>query len=185
MLEHQALDELDIQIIKHLQQNARASHSDIAAELQVSKGTVRNRILRMEEMGVIRGYNVALNPAYFGYSETAFLKIGVRDAIAKVVAANIFRITPRVVEIHITTGEYPILVKVQVRDTADLGDTIQKIRAVGGVAPIETEISTYNMAPGFDFRETGVMDAIKAFKVPIHTLSDLEKCDFVNFDAHT
>jgi len=185
MLEHQTLDELDIQIIKHLQHNARASHSDIAAELQVSNGTVRNRILRMEEMGAIRGYNVVLNPAYFGYGETAFLKIGVRDAIAKVVAANIFRATPRVVEIHVTTGDCPILARAQVRDTSDLGDIIQQIRAVGGVVSIETEISTWGMAPGFDFRETGVMDAIKAFKVSIHTLSDLEKCEFKNFDAHT
>jgi DNA-binding Lrp family transcriptional regulator len=62
------LDEVDKKILYELQKDARAtSSSDIAAELDISSSTVRNRIHRLEEEGVIRGYHIDIDYEKAGY----------------------------------------------------------------------------------------------------------------------
>lgn len=67
-METAELDEVDKQILYELQKDARAtSSSDIAAELDISSSTVRNRIHRLEEEGVIRGYHIDIDYEKAGY----------------------------------------------------------------------------------------------------------------------
>jgi DNA-binding Lrp family transcriptional regulator len=67
-METAELDEVDKQILYELQKDARAtSSSDIAAELDISSSTVRNRIHRLEDEGVIRGYHIDIDYEKAGY----------------------------------------------------------------------------------------------------------------------
>jgi len=62
------LDDVDEQILYELQKDARTtSSSDIAAELDISSSTVRNRIQRLEDEGVIRGYHLDIDYEKAGY----------------------------------------------------------------------------------------------------------------------
>jgi DNA-binding Lrp family transcriptional regulator len=61
------MDELDIDIIRCLNENARKSFRDIAKELDVSLSTISNRVHRMEEEGVLMGYVPLVNPHKLDY----------------------------------------------------------------------------------------------------------------------
>ena len=61
------LDEIDRKIIKVLQEDARTSLRKISELVDVSLGTVSNRVKRMEKNGVIRGYSVILDPDHIGW----------------------------------------------------------------------------------------------------------------------
>src|SRR4030065_2160538 len=61
------LDELEIAILRSLNDNARKSFRDIAKELHISLTTVSNRVKKMEKDGVIQGYMPMVDPAKLGY----------------------------------------------------------------------------------------------------------------------
>jgi Lrp/AsnC family transcriptional regulator for asnA, asnC and gidA len=71
------LDTLDRQILTILQQDGRASHVNIARQLGVSHTRVRDRVLRMEEAGVIEGYQVVINPAALGQGVMCIVQLEV------------------------------------------------------------------------------------------------------------
>lgn len=56
-----SLDEVDIQILQHLSEDARRSYSDIAEQADVSQPTVTNRVDRLRELGIIRGFTLDLD----------------------------------------------------------------------------------------------------------------------------
>ncbi len=62
-----SLDDLDRQILEILQKDGRASHVNIAKQIGVGHTRVRDRILRLEEAGVIKGYQAIINPMNLGY----------------------------------------------------------------------------------------------------------------------
>ena len=72
------VDELDLRIISLLQKNARLSFREIARELDVAVGTVYNRIKKLEEEGVIRGYAPVLDYEKLGFGLTALIGIRLR-----------------------------------------------------------------------------------------------------------
>jgi DNA-binding Lrp family transcriptional regulator len=69
------IDNLDIQILSILMKNATTPYTEIAKELIVSGGTIHVRMKKLEEMGVIKGASLEVNPQKLGYDVTAFLGI--------------------------------------------------------------------------------------------------------------
>ena len=72
------LDETDRRIISVLQTDARASMRSIAEKAGVSLGTVSNRVHRLEDTGVIRGYTVQLNPELSGWELTVVIGLRIQ-----------------------------------------------------------------------------------------------------------
>ncbi|MBU8977357.1 Lrp/AsnC family transcriptional regulator [Lysobacter sp. MMG2] len=70
-----ALDPVDQRILQRLLENARISMKDLAAEVGLSPPSVTERVRRLEERGVIRGFTVELNPAALGYPMQAIVRI--------------------------------------------------------------------------------------------------------------
>jgi Lrp/AsnC family transcriptional regulator for asnA, asnC and gidA len=66
------IDNLDIQILSILMKNATTPYTEIAKELIVSGGTIHVRMKKLEEMGVIKGASLEVNPQKLGYDVTAF-----------------------------------------------------------------------------------------------------------------
>ncbi len=69
------LDNLDIQILSILMNDASIPYTEIAKKLIVSGGTIHVRMKKMEELGIIRGSNLIINPQKVGFDITAFLGI--------------------------------------------------------------------------------------------------------------
>lgn len=128
----QALDELDRHIIYTLQTEARhTSSSDIADQMDVSASTVRNRIARLEESGIIRGYHADIDYEAAGFQLYTLIvctaPIDEREQLAK----DTLAITGVVEVQEVMTGEENVLVSVVGEDGDDLSRIGRELSDIG------------------------------------------------------
>jgi Lrp/AsnC family leucine-responsive transcriptional regulator len=138
--EHHELDEIDFGILEILQENCRTSLSRIGERVGLSAPSVMERVKKLEDSGVIRGYHARLDAKRLGLDVTAF--IGVSISHPKRIEAferEIDRIED-ILECHHVTGSYTLLLKAKTRDTASLERLISTIRSIDGVARTETMV---------------------------------------------
>ena len=109
------LDEKDLAILGILRNDSRRSTKAIAAELDMPRATVHERIKRMVEKGVIRGFTVKLDHAKMGKPITAFILISFlpEPTISQRNLAQDIATMEGVQEVHLISGEYDILAKVR------------------------------------------------------------------------
>ena len=122
-LSDQRLDETNARLIAALQGDARLTLAELGRRVGLTPPAVGERLARLEEAGVIRGYHADVDPAAVGYGLSIILRI--RPAarmIAKV--AELARATPEVTECHRVTGEDCFVMRVHVRDVAHLEEII-------------------------------------------------------------
>lgn len=142
MSKEKEIDELDRKILSLLMQNSKKPYTEIAKELFVSSGTIHVRMRKLEEAGIVRGYNLTVNYEELGYDVVAFLgvyldKSSLYDEVSKELAK-----IPEVVSAHYTTGIYSIFAKIVCRDTAHLRDVLHdKVQHIQGIQRTETFIS--------------------------------------------
>jgi Lrp/AsnC family leucine-responsive transcriptional regulator len=99
------------QLLRLLREDPRIGVSELARRVGMSAPAVRERVLRLREAGVIRGYQVDIDPAALGYTVCAFVRV--RPAPGQLTkVAELARRTPEVVECHRVTGEDCFLMKV-------------------------------------------------------------------------
>lgn len=136
------IDNLDMEILKHLMQDGTKAYSEIAKDLIVSGGTIHVRMKKMQEMGIIEGTHLTINPQKVGYDICAFLGIFLEKGIQyKDAVAQLSKIK-EVVELHYTTGAYSMFAKIICRDTNHLRHVLnEEIQAVEGIQRTETLIS--------------------------------------------
>jgi len=139
---HYEIDKLDRQIMEILIRDAKVPYTDIAKTLVVSPGTIHVRVHKLEQMGVIKGSTLLLDPVKLGYDLTAFIGIYLsKGSLYNEVITELNKI-PEVVEAHYTTGAYSIFAKIVCKNTGHLRGTIsEKIQAVSGVIRTDTIIS--------------------------------------------
>ncbi|GAB2551747.1 Lrp/AsnC ligand binding domain-containing protein [Rufibacter soli] len=125
-----------------LMQDATRAYTDIAKELQVSGGTVHVRMKKLEDLGVIKGSHLFINPNAVGYDICAFIGIYLEKGSAYQTAVTKMRQVPEIVEMHYTTGQWSMFAKIICRDTLHLREVLnEKIQAIEGVERTETFIS--------------------------------------------
>jgi Lrp/AsnC family leucine-responsive transcriptional regulator len=118
------LDKLDKRILEILQEDGRASHVNIAKQLGVRHTRVRDRILRMEQAGVIKGYQAILDPAKLGQGILCIVQMKVNQQFDfDEVATQILQID-EVVDIANVTGDVDGHIRVWARDVAHLRDIL-------------------------------------------------------------
>ncbi len=118
------LDELDRKILDILQADGRASHVQIARQLGVGHTRVRDRILRMEQVGVIRGYRAEIDPTVLGWDVLCIVQMTTDqqqdfDRLVEDILA-----IDEVVEVTNVTGEVDAHVRVWARDVAHLREIL-------------------------------------------------------------
>ena len=100
------MDSTDLQLLALLRQNARSSVATLAHQLGVSRGTVTNRVRRLEDRGVITGYTVQLRPdAAVADGIRAWMSIAVEGNQTRAVIATLLG-EPGVAELHDTNGRW-------------------------------------------------------------------------------
>ncbi len=137
----QEVDKLDRQILSRLMKNAKRPYTDIAQELAVSGGTIHVRMKKLEDSGVVKGYQLEVDHEKLGFDVTAFLGIYLEKSSMYDDAAAQLTLIPEIVAAHYTTGLYNIFTKVVCRDTNHLREVLSKIQAIAGIQRTETFIS--------------------------------------------
>tara|TARA_B100000459_G_scaffold135546_1_gene91709 strand:+ start:2768 stop:3238 length:471 start_codon:yes stop_codon:yes gene_type:complete len=133
------LDDTDRKLIAALLEDARISQRALSRKLGIAQGTVLNRIRRMEEAGIIKGYSVILDPAQMGWSMTimAGLRIvkGRMIDVQKKIAAD-----PRVFAVYDVTGEWDSMVLARVKNREDLDNLTKTVFTLEGVSRSFTHV---------------------------------------------
>lgn len=125
-----AVDETDLQILSMLKENARTPVRHIAEKTFLSPTAIAARIEKLEEAGIIEGYQVRINPQAFGFNIKAFINLEV-EPIQKKDFYPYIRSCPNVVECNCVTGDYSMLVEVVFRSTAELDHFIGELQHFG------------------------------------------------------
>lgn len=125
-----AIDPIDEKIIKLLQDNARISIKDIAAQVFLSSPAVTARIDRLERNGIIIGYHAQIDPEALGYRVKAFINLELEPA-QKQEFYPFVRNMPNVVECNCVTGEYAMLIEVEFQNTVELDHFINELQHFG------------------------------------------------------
>ena len=142
MPENLGIDNVDLQILSLLMENAQMPYTEIAKKIFVSGGTIHVRMKKLASLGVVRGSQVVIDPSKLGYDITAFLGVYLEKNSLYDDVANQLRAIPEVTELHYTTGIYGMFIKIICRDTQHLRDVLHdKLQKVSGIQRTETIIS--------------------------------------------
>jgi DNA-binding Lrp family transcriptional regulator len=133
------MDDTDRQLLSLLRDNARASVASLAKVLRVSRGTVQNRLARLEADGTITGYTVRLKPQAEGHRIRAFMTVAVEgNRTAAVLAA--LRGDPAVSALHTTNGRWDIVAELRADSLEGFDSVLSRIRLLEGIANTETSL---------------------------------------------
>ncbi len=136
------IDQTDLKILAQLMENGNLSYAEVGKAVFVSAGTVHVRIKKMEQMGIIKGMRLQVNPLRLGWGISAFLGIYLDKSSLYDDVVDQLALIPEVVDIHYTTGIYSIFAKIVCRDTQHLREILHdKIQKVSGIQRTETIIS--------------------------------------------
>jgi DNA-binding Lrp family transcriptional regulator len=143
MTETVALDPVDLQILRLLQNDARKTYRELAAEVGVAPSTCLDRVSRLRRSGVILGHRLALDPARMGRGLQALLSVQVRPHSRELIGTFVERVRalPESRALFHLTGPDDYLVHVAVTDTADLQRlVIDEFTSRREVARVETRL---------------------------------------------
>lgn len=140
------MDDTDRQLIAQLRRDARTSIAALATRLKVSRGTVTNRIKRLEDSGVIVGYTVRVRPDLLQSAIKAWMSIAVDGNQTRAVIANLLG-EPNVATLHDTNGRWDLLAELRAENLQELAKVLERIRLVKGISNTETSIhlETYRL----------------------------------------
>ena len=123
-------DRRNVELLALLRDDPRLSTSELARRVGMSAPAVRERILRMEEAGIIRGYRLELDPAALGYPVSAYVRVRPTPGqLPKI--AELARSLPQVTECHRVTGEDCFVLKVYLPSIDELDQVLDQFLAYG------------------------------------------------------
>ena len=141
------MDQLDQQLIALLRQDARLAVADLAHKLQVSRGTVTNRLRKLEDSQVIVGYTVRLRPESQPERIRAWMSVQVEGNQTRLVIASLLG-EPGVAALHDTNGRWDLLAELRATSLAELSQVLERIRLIRGISSTETSLhlATYRLS---------------------------------------
>ncbi len=141
------MDDTDVKLIGLLRQNARANVAQLAKKLGVSRGTVSNRIRKLEDDGTLVGYTVLLRPDTQTQRITAWMSIAVEGNQTRAVISTLLG-EPGVAALHDTNGRWDLLAEVRASHLGELAEVLERVRLIKGIGATETSIhlQTYKIS---------------------------------------
>jgi Lrp/AsnC family transcriptional regulator for asnA, asnC and gidA len=134
------LDDTDRKILRALQADARKPFSEIAREIDMSSATVHDRVNRMEEAGVIRGYHADVDPKAVGLGTSAFVGLRVEQGREEEALERLSAVEG-VQEVNLTTGEWDVILRVYAKNTEHLRKIMfEEIADMDGFARSQTMV---------------------------------------------
>ena len=136
----QGLDEIDIQILKHLQKDGRSQRNKLADIVHLSVPSVSERMRKLEEKNLITGYHALLDAKRFNFDITAFVFVEVdgSDNYPKFVEKASEE--PEVLECHSITGDGSHILKIRTENTASFEKLLSRIQSWDGVGKSRSNV---------------------------------------------
>ncbi|HET9389121.1 MAG TPA: Lrp/AsnC family transcriptional regulator [Steroidobacteraceae bacterium] len=133
------MDDIDRQLIGLLRDNARTSVATLARELRVARGTVQNRLQRLEAEGTIVGYTVRLRPQEEAQRIRALTTVAVEgnrtDEVLRALRGD-----PAVGALHTTNGRWDIVAELRADSLEAFDRVLGRIRQIEGISNTETSL---------------------------------------------
>jgi DNA-binding Lrp family transcriptional regulator len=134
-----ALDDTDRKLISLLRKDARTTAAALAAKLGVSRGTVANRLRKLEDEQVIVGYSVRLRPDAEPATIKAWMSVVVEGNQSRAVIAALLG-EPAVEALHDTNGRWDLLAELRADSMSELSNVLERVRLIKGIRSTETSI---------------------------------------------
>ncbi len=136
------LDTIDLNIARALEGDGRMSVLELSRKLGVSRATISERLARLLEQGVIKGFHARLDYKRMGYPLTAFVGLQTVQGYNVVEIISALKAIREVEEVHTITGRIDMLVKLRARSTEHLQYILTfKIQAIPGIGRGETMLA--------------------------------------------
>ena len=134
------IDELDRKIILDLQEDARRPYKDIAANLSISEGTVKNRVTRLLNRGVLK-LEARVDPFALPHKIPAIVGVNLKDRNHEEIMRQIEKIA-EVTSVWNASGHFDLFFEIMVDSLDELNDILFKkdLREIGGISYTETFI---------------------------------------------
>ena len=133
------IDNLDRSILRALVEDGRRPFLEIARDLGVSGGTIHQRVSRLRELGVLKGFKAVLDYGGLGFGVSAFVGITLANAGLSVQTRERLKAIPEIVEVHYTTGTYSLLAKILTRGIPDLYALLsERLQSITEIRSTET-----------------------------------------------
>ena len=153
-----ALDSLDARLLLALDDDPDATILALARTLGVARNTVHARFARLTRIGALKEPSRRVDPAALGYSLVAFVSIAISQGSNDGAIEELARI-PQIVEMHATTGDADLIVKVVARDPQHLHETTRRMLEIEGVQRTNTALSLVEAMP---LRARGLLEIAAA-----------------------
>ena len=134
------LDAVDRQLLRLLAADGRRSYTDLAKDTGLSTSAVHQRVRRLEQRGVIKGYTAVLNSDELGLMVTAFVAIKPFDPSQPDDAPDRLQHIEEIISCYSVAGDASYLLKVQVSSMSELEALLARIRADGKVSTQTTTV---------------------------------------------
>jgi DNA-binding Lrp family transcriptional regulator len=154
------LDRIDLQILAHLQDHGRMTNVELAERVGLTAPPCLRRVRALEEMGAIRGYHAALDPAVLGYPITVFALVSLRSQAESDLAAFEEHVAtiPEVRECHMLNGEIDFILKLVATDLKGFQEMLTtQLTTAPNVASVKTSLTirTSKLLPGVPVNDPG------------------------------
>ncbi len=134
------MEELDRQIVELLVKDGRMSYTDLGKATGLSTSAVHQRVRRLEQRGVIRGYAAVVDPEQVGLPLTAFISAKPFDPSAPDDIAERLAEIPEIEACHSVAGDENYILKVRVETPLALEHLLTRIRSLAGVSTRTTVV---------------------------------------------
>ncbi|MEB3282284.1 MAG: Lrp/AsnC family transcriptional regulator [Lyngbya sp.] len=135
------MDTIDYKAIRHLMAQGRITWSELATLLGLSAPATAERVKRLEERGVIQGYNARINPEAVGCELTAFIAVTLQQPQDRGAFLQRIQEMSEVMECHHITGEDDYLLKVRCQNTRHLERIVsEEIKGISGILKTRTTV---------------------------------------------
>jgi DNA-binding Lrp family transcriptional regulator len=153
-----AIDQLDAEILRLLSDDARASIAEMAEALSVSRSTVQQRMGRLVDSGILRGFRPVIDLAAIGVPIQALVSVELDQRLLGPIVRGLGRL-PEVIEVRIQAGREDILVQVAIASLEALQELTAAIVAIEGV---RKTTSTFSVATPIAYRVQPLLNKITA-----------------------
>ena len=133
------MDDVDQRLIAELRRDGRASLSDLAARMELSRATVRARMERLITRGEIAGFSVQTRSDVTAAPVRGLMMIGIEGRGGEKVMARLTGI-PAVTAVHSTNGKWDLIAELATHTLLELDEVIHRIRNLEGVMTSETNL---------------------------------------------
>ena len=134
--EDKLLTDSDLRILRIMEEDGTLSYADIGRRLGLDESTVRKRIIRLKDGGVIKKMSVVIDPDKIGMRSTAIVGIDA-DPIHLLKIGQKLKALPEVKYVALTTGDHMLMIEIWSRDGQELSTILlNRIASIEGVKKV-------------------------------------------------